>query len=277
MTNRKPDFGTILGLLVAFGGLYAALLVEGGQLRDLLQWSSVILVLAGTCGAVLITTPLATAEAALARCRALFLDEERDALDPAAAISLICQLAKKAKRKGIVSLEAELETIPHPMLRRALSLATDGLTASEVRDLMRIELRVGARKRDREARVFEAAGGYAPTFGILGAVLGLIQVMKHLDDIGGVGHGIAEAFVSTVYGLALANLILLPAAGKLRARTARWIETQELLADGVVSVFDRMHPMLIEAKLAPYAGDDAPSPQSAQPQEPLPIAIARGA
>lgn len=269
--RRKLDYGTFLGLLVAVGGLYAAVLVEGGRPQDLLQWSSVILVLAGTCGAVLLTTPFDTVESALIRCRSLFFDEERDALDPAAAISLICQLAKKAKKWGIVSLEAELEAIPHPMLRRALGLATDGLSGVEVRDLMRIELRIGARKRDREARVFEAAGGYAPTFGILGAVLGLIQVMKHLDDMAGVGHGIAEAFVSTVYGLALANLVLLPVAGKLRARASRWIESQELLIDGAVSVFDRTHPMLIEAKLAPY---ETAEPVLAQPR---PIALAKGA
>jgi chemotaxis protein MotA len=275
--HRNLDYGTIAGLVVAFGGLYAAVLVEGGQPQDLLKWSSVILVLAGTCGAVLITTPLAAVVGALSRCRALFFDEERETLDPAPAISLICQLAKKAKKRGIVSLETDLAAIPHPMLRRALGLATDGLTALEVRDLMRIELRVGARKRDREARVFEAAGGYAPTFGILGAVLGLIQVMKHLDDMAGVGHGIAEAFVSTVYGLALANLILLPVAGKLRARTARWIETQELLADGVASVFDHMHPMLIEAKLAPYAAEKEPVRTPPPQSEPRPIAIAKGA
>jgi chemotaxis protein MotA len=272
--NRKLDFGTILGVLVAFGGVYAAVLVEGGRPQDLLQWSSAILVLAGTCGAVLITTPLDIVQAAVSRCRGLLFDDEKEALDPSAAISLICQLAKKAKKWGVVSLEAELKSIPHPMLRRALGLATDGLGPSEVRELMRIELRVGARKRDREARVFEAAGGYAPTFGILGAVLGLIQVMKHLDDMSGVGHGIAEAFVSTVYGLALANLVLLPVAGRIRARTARWAEMQELLADGAAAVFDRMHPMLIEAKLAPYAPHEAQ--REAQP-EPQPIALAKGA
>jgi chemotaxis protein MotA len=273
MTRKKLDFGTVFGLLVAFGGLYAAVLVEGGKPRDLLQWSSVILVLSGTCGAVLVTTPFATVQSALARCRSLFFDEERETLDPSAAISLICRLAKKAKRLGIISLEPELDALPHPMLRRALGLAADGLPAAEVRDLMRIEIRNGARRLDREARVFEAAGGYAPTFGILGAVLGLIQVMKHLDDMPGVGHGIAQAFVSTVYGLALANLILIPVAGRIRARAARWTDTHELLMDGVTAVLERLHPILIEAKLAPYAGEvsDLPEP------EPRPLAVAQSA
>jgi chemotaxis protein MotA len=272
LKRKKLDFGTIAGVLVACGGLYAAILVEGGQPRDLLQWSSVILVLAGTCAAVLLTTPLDIIEATLTRCRALAFAEDEAAHDAPAAISLICRLAKKAKRQGIVSLESDLETIPHPLLRRAMGLATDGLSGPDVRELMRIEIRIGARKLEREARVFEAAGGYAPTFGILGAVLGLIQVMKHLDDMNGVGHGIAEAFVSTVYGLALANLVLLPVAGKLRARAARWLETQELLTDGAAALFDYMHPMMVEATLAPYNPEAPPTPVS-RPA----LAMAKGA
>jgi chemotaxis protein MotA len=247
--KKHLNSGVILGVALAFGGVLAALLLQGGEPADLLQWSSTILLLSGTAGAVLITTPLNIIQDALKSAAKLF---SRETFDTVHAVALMGGLSRKAMRLGVSGLEAELDEIEIPFLREAVSMASDGLTVEEVANRMKLETRLTQKRLDRQAHVFETAGGYAPTLGILGAVLGLIQVMKHLGEMTAVGHGIAAAFVSTIYGLALANLVLLPIAGRLRAASAQEIETQELLTDGVICLMEKLHPKLIEARLAPY-------------------------
>jgi chemotaxis protein MotA len=149
-------------------------------------------------------------------------------------------------------------------------LAVDGTDLQDLRRIMELEIETAARRREAEAKVFETAGGYAPTIGIIGAVLGLIQVMKHLEDIERVGHGIAVAFVATVYGVALANLILLPANAKIKARLESALEDMELVLEGVIGIAEGMNPKLLETKLGAFLeAEDAaaldPSPVRARP------------
>src|SRR5215470_10589 len=141
--------------------------------------------------------------------------------------------AAKARKQGIVSLETEAAAVSDPFLRKALNLAVDGTDLQELRKMMEIDMTLAEESGEAEAKVWEAAGGYAPTIGIIGAVMGLIQVMKHLEDIKEVGHGIAVAFVATVYGVGTANVFFLPAANKLRARARRVALLQELMLEGV--------------------------------------------
>jgi chemotaxis protein MotA len=261
---RKPlrlEGSTMFGFVAAFGGLYAALTLQGGRIDDLIQVPSALLVVAGTAGAVLVTMPLKAILEALRKARALLFE---DRVDAAESVELITRLVKKARKSGIISLENDLESIQNPLLQRALRMATEAAAGPEVSHTMRLEIRIARKRLERHARVFEAAGGYAPTLGIIGAVLGLIQVMKHLDQIATVGHGIAEAFVSTIYGLALANLVLLPIAGRLRAVAAQWVESQELLVEGVTSLIERMHPLAVESRLSPYI-DLKPAPTAPLP------------
>ncbi len=280
--TRKPaiaarvrlEAGTLAGLLLAFGSVYAALILQGGTPQDLLQWSSAILLLGGTCGAVLITTPLGTVWDAVHSLRFIFIAETGDA---AASLAMLSALARKVKRSGLISLEQDAEAIRIPFLHRAIRLAADGLSTPEVMHTMRLEIQLTSRRLARQAQVFETAGGYAPTLGILGAVVGLIQVMKHLDEIATVGHGIAEAFVSTIYGLAFANLILLPIAGRLRSVSAKWVETHELLADGMLCLIEKIHPMAIEARLAPYVANIAREPDGTGAGDRPRISLAKGA
>ena len=281
-THRQPtiqkqiDSGAMVGIALAFGGVLTALLMQGGEVADLFQWSSAILLLAGTAGAILITTPLAIVRDALANACGMFSVQR---FDTQAVISLLTGLSRKANRLGLVALETELEVIPIPLLHEAVRMASDGSSVEEVGSMMRLETRLTQKRLDRQARVFEAAGGFAPTLGILGAVLGLIQVMKHLTEMTAVGHGIAAAFVSTVYGLALANLVLLPIAGRLRATSSQRMETQELLTEGVISIMQKQHPLVMEARLAPFlvkAGSDRTSPLP-QPGSRPKIVLARGA
>ena len=230
---------------------------RGGRIDDLMQLPAALLVVGGTAGAVLVTMPLETIREALRKALALFVENR---IDAAESVDLITRLVKQVRRHGVASLEQDMEHIRIPLLKRALRLAADGMEASLVSDFMRLEIRLTRKHLERHARVFEAAAGYAPTLGIIGAVLGLIQVMKHLDQISVVGHGIGEAFVSTIYGLALANLVLLPVAGRLRASAAQWVEVQELLTDGVVALIERMNPFVLETRLRPYIGQQQAAP-----------------
>jgi chemotaxis protein MotA len=131
-------------------------------------------------------------------------------------------------------------------------LAVDGADLQDIRRIMELEIELAEHRGECDAKVFETAGGYSPTIGIIGAVLGLIQVMKHLEDIERVGHGIAVAFVATVYGVAFANLFLLPAGAKLRARLESRLRNQELILEGILSLAEGMNPMLMQSKLEAY-------------------------
>jgi chemotaxis protein MotA len=170
-------------------------------------------------------------------------------------IDRLVQCAQQARRNGIVSLEAQADQLGHPFLRKALMLAVDGVDTREIRSMLELELRLLEDRTERDAKVFEAAGGYAPTIGIIGAVMGLIQVMKQLDNISEVGKGIAVAFVATVYGVGFANLVLLPAAMKIRARARMESTLCELMLEGVVSIAEGLNPKLIRDKLESFLED----------------------
>ena len=167
--------------------------------------------------------------------------------------------AVKARRNGLVSLDAELESIKDPFLKRTLTLAVDGTHPSELRQTMEMEMDREADKEELIPKVFEAAGGFAPTIGILGAVIGLIQVMQRLQNINEVGTGIAVAFVATIYGVGSANIFFLPWAGRMKMTMRRKQVLRELILDGVISIVERANPRILEAKLSVYRTRPAPA------------------
>lgn len=250
--ERKIDFSTIGGLLVALAGIVGGLLLEGGRISDVAQITAGMIVLGGTLGAVMITTPLTLLLDGVKKLPSLLFDST---LPPEAVIGEVLNFATRARRNGIVSLETDVNAIADPFLKKALSLAVDGTDLQDIRRIMELEIHMTEERGEAEARVFEAAGGYAPTIGIIGAVLGLIQVMKHLEDIEAVGHGIAVAFVATVYGVAVANIILLPAANKLKLRLQHSVQIKELMLEGVVSIAEGLNPKLVRSKLEAYLRD----------------------
>jgi chemotaxis protein MotA len=168
-------------------------------------------------------------------------------------IEQVIGFATKARKNGLVSLEQEALTIEDPFLKKALTLAVDGTDLLEIRKMLELQICLEEENAEAEAKVFECAGGYAPTVGIIGAVMGLIQVMKNLANIDEVGHGIAVAFVATVYGVGLANLFLLPAASKIKARAHAEIERKELILEGVAGIVEGLNPKLIRSKLECYS------------------------
>lgn len=247
--SPKMDLATWGGLLLAGGGIVGGLLLEGGVLGDIAQYTAAVIVIGGTAGAVMVNTPMHVLRGALGRLRSVFFAPP---LSNEALVEELITLATKARKTGLVSLEDDAAAVEDPFLNKALTMAIDGCDLSELRATMELEIAVEEHHAEAEAKVFEAAGGFAPTIGIIGAVLGLIQVMKHLENIEEVGHGIAVAFVATVYGVALANLFCLPAAAKIKARIAAETERKEMMVEGVAAIVEGLNPKLIRNKLDAY-------------------------
>ena len=246
------DKASVGGAFLAVAGIVAGLLIEGGNLGQILQPTAALIVFGGTLGAVLLQFPLTTVVAAFRSLGHVF------AAPSTHDKQLILQLmafANKARRHGMVSLDADLRTIEEPFLKQTLMLAVDGTEPAELRKIMRVSLDSMTEDEERLPAVFESAGGFSPTIGILGAVLGLIQVMQHLDDIQEVGRGIAVAFVATIYGVGIANLFFLPFAGKMRIRIRDGHRRREMMLEGVISILEGINPRVLEIKLAGFLDD----------------------
>jgi chemotaxis protein MotA len=246
------DLGTIIGVLVSGFAVVLGLLLEGGKIGQILQPTAALIVFGGTLGAILVQFPLTIVRTAFRRLAFIFIVPKSD---PRGTIQAIVTTAHKARREGIVALDADLDTIRDPFLRKSLMLAVDGTEPGELRALMEMEMEKHSEHEENIPKVFESAGGFSPTIGIIGAVLGLIQVMQHLDDINEVGRGIAVAFVATVYGVAAANLLLLPAAGKLKIRIQEERLNREMMLEGVISIMEGLNPRMIETKLFSFLAE----------------------
>jgi len=240
------DKATLGGLVLALGGILLGLKLEGGNLGQVLQPTAAMIVFGGTLGAVLIQYPLSVVISAFKRLVQVFIEPKRNAQT---TVELLVKYANQARREGIISLDKELTNVHEPFLHRALMLAIDGTESQELRKTMELELDNKEEQEEKIPQFFESAGGFSPTIGIIGAVLGLIQVMQHLDKIDEVGRGIAVAFVATLYGVGAANLALLPVAGKLKIRVRDEQIIREMMLEGVVSILEGMNPRMLEEKL----------------------------
>jgi chemotaxis protein MotA len=239
----KSSFG---GLILALGGIFLGLTLEGGKIAQIMQPTAAIMVLGGTIGAVMLQFPLSVVLQAFGKLGSVFFVKEGG---QSAQIDQMVEFANKARKSGIVSLDSELGSITDPFLKKSLMLAVDGTEPQELRKMMELDLDNKSEHEEHIPKVFEAAGGFAPTVGIIGAVLGLIQVMQHLDDINEVGKGIAVAFVATIYGVGLANLFFLPSSGKIKTRIREEQINREMVLEGVISILEGMNPRMLETKL----------------------------
>ena len=255
------DKSSFAGIFLAVGGIVLGLILEGGKLVQIFQPTAALIVFGGTLGAVMLQFPLRLVLAASRRLGQLFFDRSKN---PEALIAEIVRFAHKARKDGIVSLDSELEAVEDPFLRKSLMLAVDGTEPQEIRKMMELELDNQAEHDEHIPKVFESAGGFSPTIGIIGAVLGLIQVMQHLDDIGEVGRGIAVAFVATIYGVGAANLFFLPAAGKIKMRVRQEQVRREMMLEGVISILEGMNPRIIETKLLAFFSQTYHAAQAAK-------------
>jgi chemotaxis protein MotA len=259
------DKATLAGLLLAIGGIFLGLMLEGGNIGQVLQPTAAMIVFGGSLGAILIQYPLAVVLQAFRQLAQVFLEPGQNARSTVASL---VKYANQARRQGIVSLDKELPNIHEPFLRRSLMLAVDGTEPQELRKIMELELDNQAEQEEKIPQVFESAGGFSPTIGIIGAVLGLIQVMQHLDKIDEVGRGIAVAFVATIYGVGAANLLLLPAAGKLKIRIREEQVIREMTLEGVISILEGMNPRMLEAKLLGFLTQGREAPETPEASTP---------
>ena len=250
------DKSSFFGVLLAVVGIVAGLLLEGGNLGQIVQPTAAMIVFGGTLGAVMLQFPLHTVLDAFRRLAHVFMTPESQTEK---MIGTLVGFANKARRSGVVSLDNDLKSIDEPFLRQALTLAVDGTEPAELRKIMSLTLDSRSDIEDRLPAVFESAGGFSPTVGILGAVLGLIQVMQHLDKIEVVGKGIAVSFVATIYGVGVANLFFLPAAGKLRIRIHEEQQRRRMMLEGVISILEGINPRMLEVKLSGFLEEGKPA------------------
>jgi chemotaxis protein MotA len=243
------DKSTLGGIGIAAAGIGIGLVLDGGRLMQVLQPTAALIVIGGTIGAVMVQFPLRIVVQAVKQLKYVFMSVEPEA---DSLIRNLMRYAYKARKEGILSLDSELAKIHDPFLRESLMLAIDGVSASDLRKMMELQIDYQGEKDERIPKVFEAAGGFAPTIGIIGAVLGLIQVMQKLQDINEVGKGIAVAFVATIYGVGSANLLFLPWAGKLRIRLRERQVTQEMTLEAVLAILEGVNPRALELQLGSY-------------------------
>jgi chemotaxis protein MotA len=243
------DLATILGITIALAGILLGQVLEGGSILQIIQPTAAFIVFGGTLGATMIGFPMAVLRRAGSDLLHIFRDKETQ---PDDVIDEILRFTNKARREGVISLEKEGAEVEDDFFRKALMMAVDGSEPKELRQTMEADLLYMDERGEHSARVYEAAGGYSPTIGIIGAVLGLIQVMQHLDNMEEVGKGIAVAFVATIYGVAAANLLFLPVAAKLRFKHRQKMIIKEMMLEGTIGILEGQNPRIIEGKLASF-------------------------
>lgn len=239
----------IVGIAIALLATVAGIAATGVKIGYFLQPTGALIVLGGTLGVMFITTPLAALVHAGQRIASLLWTREEDRAE---LINEILSVVRTARATGILGIEPMIERSGNVFLREALHLAIDVQERGDLRSALEMKIQLRERDAERDAKTLEVAGGFAPTIGVLGTVVGLIDILRQFSNLAAVANGIALAFVSTIYGLGLANLVLLPAAHRIRARAADEFETNELILEGVLCLFDGLHPSLVRDRLTAF-------------------------
>lgn len=241
--------GPLLGMIVATVAVLLGNALEGGHLASLVGGPAALIVLGGTIGAVMVQYPLETVGASVKAAGATF---KKPPGDPAKLVDEIVEFANRARRDGILALEKLAPNASDPFLVKALMMVVDGADSNTVRDTMEVAISHAEEHGEDAAKVFEAAGGYCPTVGIIGAVLGLIHVMSNLSDINAVGSGIAAAFVATIYGVAAANIVFLPLGGRIKLQVREATNVKTMMLVGILAIQEGMNPKVIRDRLSEF-------------------------
>jgi chemotaxis protein MotA len=252
MGKWQIDRGTALGVVVAVTGVVAGLVLDGGSVMQVLQPTAALIVAGGTLGAVLIQFPLHTVREMIKELRHVIFDTNPLCKESVDELVICCT---RVRRHGILAMDPRLEEIKDGFFRKSMTFAVDGVAVRELREMMEVDLAIHEERGERVTSVLEAAGGFAPTLGIIGAVLGLIQVMQRMDNVGEIGKGIAVAFVSTLYGIGLANLLFLPLAGKMKIRMREQQVVREMTLDAVISIVEGISARALRQRLQSYLVD----------------------
>ncbi len=246
------DIAAFLGIILGIGAIVAGNIIEGGTTTHLVQAAAALIVFGGTFGATLLSFSMRDI---LNATKALGMVFGGKSSSPSEIIEDILGILVKARKMGLIALESEIKNIENPFLRKGLNLVVDGMAPAMIKEILYQEVTTYEEKMKNASKVFESAGGYAPTIGILGAVLGLIQVMKNVTDPSKIGSGIAVAFVATIYGVGSANLIFLPIAKKIMNRLKEEVFIRELIVEGVVGVESGMNPYFLKTRLNAFLAE----------------------
>ena len=240
---------SVLGLLLGIVAIVGGQILEGGSVGSLSQPTALLIVLGGTMGAVMLQSPYATFMRGMRMLRWVWYPP---VVDYPQLIKQISAWSQLSRREGLLALENVINQLADDFARKGLQLLVDGAEPERLREVLEVQIGTFEEEMKLSARIWEAAGGYSPTIGILGAVLGLIHVMENLTDPSKLGAGIAVAFVATIYGVGLANLVFLPMANKLKAHINRQVVRREMIVDGLVGIANGDNPRIIESRLQGY-------------------------
>ena len=245
------DVLSLIGIIMAFVAIIGGNYLEGGHLGALANGPAALIVLGGTVGAALLQSPMSAFKRAMQTVVWILFPPR---IDMAGGIDRVVNWSLTARKEGLLGLEGVADTEPDNYSRKGLQLLVDGVEPETIRSVLEVDYMTQESRDIEAAKVFESMGGYAPTIGIIGAVMGLIHVMGNLADPGQLGSGIAVAFVATIYGVASANLVLLPIASKLKAIAMRQSLYREMLLEGILSIAEGENPRSIELKLKGFTG-----------------------
>lgn len=243
------DFLSILGIGVALASILVGQMLEGGHVGSILQLTAFMIVVGGTLGAVFVQNPMSVVLKGFSLLSLVILDPKKDLK---ALIGQIVELANLSRKSGLLALEGKIKEMKDPFFQKGLQLIVDGTEPKIIQDILETEVEHHEEESTNAAKIWEAAGGYAPTIGILGAVLGLIHVMENLADPSKLGAGIATAFVATIYGVGSANLLFLPFANKIKLKVKRQSLEQQVVIRGLVALAQGENPRIIQEKLESY-------------------------
>ncbi|MDD3845736.1 MAG: flagellar motor protein [Syntrophorhabdaceae bacterium] len=243
------DIATILGLVVGIGSVLIAFIMEGGHLSALIQLPAMILVIFGTFGAATVTTSVKQLANLPNLMKVAFFEKK---MDSPALIELLFDLSQKARKNGLLSLEKDLDAIEEPFLRKAIQLAIDGFETNKIREILEIEMAYIEERHKAGANFFLKLGGFSPTLGIMGTVLGLIHALGNMENSSNMASAIASAFIATLWGVAMANLIYLPLSDKLKHKHQDEALYLEIITEGAISLAMGDNPRVIRMKLVSF-------------------------
>lgn len=243
------DITTIIGLIIGLAGLLVGYVWDGGHLDALVIPSAMLIVFGGTIGAVIISFPKSQLKGVGTALKVAFKEPNRN---PVKVIDELVDMATVARREGVLALEQRAQEHPNPFIKEGLMMVVDGTDPELTRQILELEMDAKEHTYEGYSKVFESAGGYAPTMGIIGTVMGLIHVLGNLSDPDSLGPAIAVAFTATLYGVMSANVIYLPIANKIKVRREEEISEMELMLEGILALQAGENPQLIKKKLTSF-------------------------
>ncbi|MFO1379659.1 MAG: flagellar motor protein [Chitinivorax sp.] len=243
---QKFDIISLIGILLAITAILGGQALEGGHIASLLQLTAFLIVFGGTIGAVMLQCSAHVFIEGVKLAKWVFLPP---AYEPRQLIRTLIEWSHSSRKGGLLSLEAQLGGLRDPFMKKGVQMLVDGTEPGALRTALELEIDIYEERLRRSAKIWDAAGGYAPTIGILGAVLGLIHVMENLSDPSKLGGGIAVAFVATIYGVGSANLLFLPIANKLKAHIEHQVTLKAMFVEGLAAIGNGENPRIIESRL----------------------------